>query len=108
MPKGKGRRSRSGEEDKTVVTPTGLGRKEARKVRRKEGRKEGRGRFGILKGDRRGDGGVGVITENGRAFAAITGTTVRKQSRARRAHWVDHLLDNGSFRGSVQGRRPVL
>lgn len=81
----------------TVVTPTDLGRK--------EGRKEGRGRFGILKGDRRGDGGVGVITENGRAFAAITGTTVRKQSGAGRAHWVDHLLDNGSFRGSVQGRR---
>lgn len=47
---------------------------------------EGRGRFGILKGDRRGrtiGAGCrrrsGVITENGRVFAAITGTTVTKQ-----------------------------
>lgn len=55
---------------------------------------EGRGRFGILKGDRRGDGGVRVITENGRVFAAITGTTVTKQSAPA---WVDHLLDNSPF-----------
>lgn len=46
---------------------------------------EGRGRFGILKGDRLGDGGVRVITENGRVFAAITGTTVTKQ---RQTPWV--------------------